>query len=178
MRQTDLLDDLAHHAAWADATVWQTVIDALGDDSPALDSKVEYWLHHIHVVQHAFVYIWRGQPLEFPEVGDFDDAPALARWGRDGHVEIQQYLGAANQADLDRELEIPWTEQLKERWNRPIQPVSVAQSAVQVPMHSVHHRGQVTSRLRELGAEPPMVDFIAWLWFGKPEADWSSLERR
>ncbi len=172
MRSTDLLGDLVRHAEWADATMWHTVLGALGEEPQALDSKVEFWLHHIHVVQHAFPRMWRGEPLEFPEIGDFADPQALARWGREGHAELQQYLSDAADAELEREFEVPWTEELKERWNRPIQPVNVAQSAVQVVMHSTHHRGQLASRLREQGAEPPMVDFIAWVWFGRPEAQW------
>ncbi len=63
-------------------------------------------------------------------------------------------------------------EQLIETWNRPIGAVCVGQSAVQVAMHSTHHRGQVAARLRELGVEPPMVDFIVWVWIGKPAAEW------
>jgi hypothetical protein len=27
-------------------------------------------------------------------------------------------------------------------------------------------------RLRELGTTPPLVDFIAWAWAGKPSPDW------
>ncbi len=171
MRPSDLLDQLIHHAEWADATVWQTVLDT-NDASPALDSRVEFWLHHIHLVQHAFFYVWTGQPLEFTEIGDFADPRALALWGREGHAEIQRFLRSATDSELDDELEIPWTEELTERWNRPIGPLTVAQSVVQVAMHSTHHRGQVAARLREKGAEPPMVDYIVWVWFGKPEAQW------
>lgn len=38
---------------------------------------------------------------------------------------------------------------------------------------ATYHRGQVNTWLRELGLEPPLVDFIAWVWFGKPAPDWS-----
>ncbi len=172
MAGKEILVELTRHAEWADAEMWRAVLDAAGKGPAALDSKVEFWLHHIHVVQHAFVYIWRGEPLVFPEIGDFAEPLALADWGREGHASIQGYLDQAGGADLDRELEIPWTEQLKARWNRPIGPVSVAQSATQVAMHSTHHRGQVAARLRELDVEPPMIDYIAWVWFGKPEAEW------
>ena len=176
MRQIELLGDLARHAEWADATMWQAVLDAAGEAS-ALDSKVEFWLHHIHLVQHAFPCLWRDDPLEFPELDDFEDPRALLRWGRGGHAEIQAFLDAAGDAELDRELEIPWTEaQLAERGDQPSGKVSIGQSAVQVAMHSTHHRGQVAARLRELDAEPPMVDFIAWIWFGKPEAAWPGAE--
>jgi len=34
------------------------------------------------------------------------------------------------------------------------------------------HRGQVAARLREIGGEPPLVDFIAWVRLGRPEPVW------
>jgi len=41
-----------------------------------------------------------------------------------------------------------------------------------VALHSLYHRGQVNARLREVGGTPPLVDYIAWLWFGRPAAEW------
>ena len=26
--------------------------------------------------------------------------------------------------------------------------------------------------LRELGGEPPLTDFVAWIWLDRPPADW------
>jgi uncharacterized damage-inducible protein DinB len=39
----------------------------------------------------------------------------------------------------------------------------------QVTSHSTYHRGQVNARVREGGRRMPLVDFIAWVWFGKPD---------
>jgi uncharacterized damage-inducible protein DinB len=39
-------------------------------------------------------------------------------------------------------------------------------------MHTVYHRGQVNARVRALGGEPPLVDYIAWLWLGRPAPEW------
>jgi len=50
---------------------------------------------------------------------------------------------------------------------------SVGDSAMQVTSHSTHHRGQLNTRLRELGEEPPQFDYIAWVWFGRPTAEWN-----
>ena len=55
---------------------------------------------------------------------------------------------------------------------REISATSQGETMLQVVSHGTHHRGQISTRLRELGVEPPLVDFIAWCWFGKPEADW------
>ena len=27
-------------------------------------------------------------------------------------------------------------------------------------------------RLREVGGTPPLVDYIAWVWFSRPDAPW------
>jgi uncharacterized damage-inducible protein DinB len=45
---------------------------------------------------------------------------------------------------------------------------------IQVATHSTYHRGQVNARLREVGGEPPLVDYIAWIWFGRPAPEWSA----
>lgn len=166
------LQDLLRHAEWADATLWESVLEA---DSSPLDSKARFWLHHIHLVQHAFARIWRGEPMEFPEMSEFPEAPDLGRWGREAHGKLQEFLSDVSDTDLDRVLEIPWTEELTARFDRPIHDVTLGQSAMQVAMHSTHHRGQVAARLRDLDIEPPMMDFIAWVWFGRPEASWPEL---
>jgi uncharacterized damage-inducible protein DinB len=44
---------------------------------------------------------------------------------------------------------------------------------MQVVLHSTHHRGQIVARVRELGGNPPLVDYIGWIWLGKPAAAWS-----
>ena len=43
---------------------------------------------------------------------------------------------------------------------------------MQVALHSTYHRGQINARIRELGGEPPLTDFIAWVWAGKPQPSW------
>ena len=47
-----------------------------------------------------------------------------------------------------------------------------AESLVQVAMHTTYHRGQVATQIRALGGEPPLTDFVAWIWIGKPEPSW------
>jgi len=50
--------------------------------------------------------------------------------------------------------------------------ISGREALVQVAMHSLHHRGQNIARLRQVGGEPKNVDWIIWLWKGKPESVW------
>jgi uncharacterized damage-inducible protein DinB len=167
MQSTENPNDLIIHMEWADSCLWKAVSEN-GDR----DSKVETCLHHIHLVQHAFLSLWRGEPLDLPEASHFVDEVALARWGRQGHIGIQKFIDSAEESALQRELAILWSGELAARWDGPVEAVSVHQSILQVTMHSVHHRGQVALRLRELNIEPPMFDFIVWLWRGRPRAQW------
>ena len=53
-------------------------------------------------------------------------------------------------------------------------PATLAETILQVAMHTAYHRGQIATRLRELGGEPQITDFIMWIWMRRPEADWPS----
>jgi len=50
--------------------------------------------------------------------------------------------------------------------------VTLVETMLQIPSHSTHHRGQIATRLREIGGEPPITDFIMWAFTGKPAASW------
>lgn len=74
---------------------------------------------------------------------------------------------------MDEPFREPWTDQFEARWRSgQAAPHTLAESIAQVALHTAHHRGQVCSRLRMLGVEPPTVDFIVWLWGGRPAAAW------
>jgi uncharacterized damage-inducible protein DinB len=66
---------------------------------------------------------------------------------------------------------MPWIAEFEQRSGRRFDKPTLAETIFQVTSHSTYHRGQVNARLRELGGEPPLVDFIAWVWFGKPTAE-------
>jgi uncharacterized damage-inducible protein DinB len=152
--------------------MWRCVLER---DGLVSDDKVRFWLHHIHVVQHAFQSVWRGESLDLPELTEFeDDLAALVRWGRDGHGGIRRFLDSAPPGRLDELLELPWAEMLTAQFGRAPEPITLGESAHQVALHSLHHRAQIAARVRELGGEPPLADFVAWLWLGRPEAEWPS----
>ncbi len=160
--------ELAAHMEWADALVWSTTLQS----GPArADERIRGWLHHIHTVQRAFTAIWQGGTPDLVNVGSFADAPALASWGRGAHAGLRAYLTTADAAALGRTIELPWAARAIERHAAVAHP-TLAETVRQVSMHSMHHRGQVNARLRELEAEPPLVDYIAWIWRGRPEPMW------
>jgi uncharacterized damage-inducible protein DinB len=162
------LRDLVEHAEWADAALWSCV---LATPEAARDPRCLEWLHHVHRVQRSFLTVWREEELETRDLEDFEDARAVAHWGREGHREIRSFLEALDEGRLAEVVEIPWARRVAASLGRPAGLVTLEQSIVQVAMHSAHHRGQVAARLRRLDGEPPLVDYIAWLWFGRPAPD-------
>lgn len=169
MKTLDLLNDLIRHMDWADATVWRAV---LSSPNAAADERIKNWLHHIHMVQHAFMNVWTSQPYSGEAGKDFDPA-ALANWGREFHQLAAAHLASLNEDDLDGQMNMPWAKFLTKSLGRDPSGTTKGETILQVAAHSNYHRGQVNARLRELGSEPPLVDYIAWIWFGRPAADWT-----
>jgi uncharacterized damage-inducible protein DinB len=97
----------------------------------------------------------------------------MREWAKDYYLELPSYLGALDDAHADEEVRFPWAEQLVQRFGQA-RTALWAESVQQVALHSSYHRGQVARRLREIGAESPLTDFVAWVWMGKPVADWGT----
>ena len=173
MSHHPLLTDLMRHAQWADALVWRTV---LAHPPAASDAALLDKLHHVHEVQHLFRQGWIGGGFELHGREEFRSAVALARWGHDVHRQIEHYLAAAGPGDLARELRLPWVAHFERARGTAAATHTVAESMLQVALHSAHHRGQVATRLRELGSEPPLADFVIWLWSARPAPDWAFLD--
>jgi uncharacterized damage-inducible protein DinB len=161
---------LLGHAEWADALVWKAVGDLARDDA-----ELRAKLHHLHMVQWAYLHIWRVEPVRPRELSSFPALAAVREWAREYYRELPSYLGTVSAASLTREVRFPWADRLVQRFGQA-GPTTWAESVVQIAMHSSYHRGQVARRLRELGAEAPLSDFIAWIWQRRPDADWGGEE--
>jgi uncharacterized damage-inducible protein DinB len=161
---------LLGHAEWADALVWSRVTAAGLEDG-----ELRARLHHLHMVQWAYLHAWRGEPVRPRELGTFPTMAAVRAWAREYYRELPACLASASAEDVAREVRFPWAERLVQRFGH-VQPARWTDSVLQVALHSSHHRGQVARRLRELEAEAPLTDYIAWVWTGRPEADWGSEE--
>jgi uncharacterized damage-inducible protein DinB len=169
------LAGLVQQMEWADAYIWSIV---LASSTSANDTRLLTTVHHIHNTQHLFRQAWSNEPLQSRDPPEFLAARDLATWAREIHVTIRTFLARLDPAVLDSDFREPWTGQFEARFPRPAAPHTLAESVVQVVLHTAHHRGQACSRLRELGCQPPTVDFIVWLWAGKPAPDWSCIDVR
>ena len=145
-----LLRDLYGHQVWADAEHWR----AIGAHAAARDDKaIRDRLHHMAIVQRAFLWTVgnRQDAFAFTKPEDFPSFDAL--------LNRATFHGFASIA-------IPW-------FTEPPLSLTVAEALTQAAMHTHYHRGQNATRLRELGGEPPMTDYIYWLWKGRPVPIWN-----
>jgi uncharacterized damage-inducible protein DinB len=157
------LDELYAHQEWADAEHWR----ALEGHAPALaDRAIRVRLHHIHLVQSAFLWIVgpRTGPFVMTKVEDYASIADLKAFARKVHKELAAMRGGMGEARLAETIEVPWFQ--------PLLKISVRHALMQAAMHSHYHRGQNATRLRELGGVPPGTDFIVWLRDGQPTARW------
>jgi len=170
MFSREVLIELYRHMEWADAAVW-TAVSKIGD-SP--DAKLREWLVHIHVVQRAFLHVWTDRPVTeaFRNADDFSSLAKVREWAQPYYPEVHTAIGSFDAARLSEPVVMPWAAQLAQRLGRDPGTPTLAETCFQVTSHSTYHRGQVNARLRELGGEPPLVDYIAWVWFGKPSPAW------
>jgi uncharacterized damage-inducible protein DinB len=160
----DWLNDLYSHQAWADAEL----LRAIGAHPSARDDKaVRHRLHHLHFVQHAFLWTVgdRGQPFRMTRPEDFSTFESLLAYAREFHELVPALLGGLTPARLAEKVGIVW-------FNDPPLSITIAEALTQAAMHSHYHRGQNATRLRELGGEPPTTDYIVWLWKGRPQPAW------
>jgi len=164
----DVLRDLYRHMEWADSTVWRA---ALAHPPASRDTRLRDLLLHLHNVQRAFLYVWTRQELQWPKPDDFPDIATVERWSRPVYAAARDFFATVDPAALARPVVMPWASQLATRLGREPHHPTLAETIFQVTSHSTYHRGQVNARLRELGGEPPLVDFIAWVWFGRPDAE-------
>ena len=145
----NLLRDLFRYQSWAD----DQILAAVKAHPPAAeDEQIRKTLHHIAGVQRFFI--------SQIENRDFDvqremQAPStfaeLENLFEEAHANSARCLAALNPISLQGSLDRPPLEKL-----RP----TIGVALTQVVLHSQHHRGQVATRLKALGAAPPTVDYI------------------
>jgi|SRR5687767_7353117 len=165
MFSLDSLRDLFHHMDWADGTVWKAM---LGTPAAEGDEKLRKLLHHIHNVQQLFLQVWKEVPLTFTKPSSFTNLAAMEQWTRPYYPEAHEFLARLTTTDLEKRIIMPWVPEFEKRQGVTFATPTLAETIFQVTSHSTYHRGQVNVRLREVGGNPPLVDFIAWVWLGKP----------
>jgi uncharacterized damage-inducible protein DinB len=169
----DLLLDLFDHMESADAAIWTEV---LKHETAREDAQLRRYLLHMHTVQRAFLNAWTSQPVAFRQ--DFDDTTIAAELDdvRSYYAVARAFIAAQDETALGERMILPWEAWVEQYLKRPPSPTRLGETILQVISHTTHHRAQVSARLRALGGEPPPVDYIAWLWLGRPQPEWPAGE--
>ena len=161
----EMLRDLMGHEAWADGRLLRAVHDCQGAwEDVALSEK----LHHIHAVQLAYLRLLQDEPVDWEELQrPFSSFEQF-------HTSISRYhkqAAALGNSLRSNELEKPVIFPIPGEDERRS---SLGEALLQVVMHSHYHRAQIATRLRELSGQPPLTDFIIWIWDGKPSSQTES----
>jgi uncharacterized damage-inducible protein DinB len=155
---------------WADAQVWRAV---LAHEPAGHDTRLRDLLTHLHVVQRFFLIVWQKQRLDPSAEPEFATAADLRAWAQTYYAEANAFLDSIDERALSSEVVMPWVKSFEAQLGRTFSTPTLGETIFQVTSHSTHHRGQVNARLREIGGEPPLVDYIAWVWFGRPRPHWA-----
>ncbi len=121
--------------------------------------------------------MWTAKPLTdaFRTPESFATLDEVRTWAQPLYVELAAFLYLQNDESLAAPFELPWAKLIEPQIGRPASISTVGETCFQVASHSTYHRGQINARLRELGAKPPLVDYIAWVWSGKPPPPWRAI---
>jgi len=163
------LRELYTHMEWADARVWQVVAEAPGT---ARDAELRERLFHIHRAQQAYLDLWTGRTPPRVTADRFQTLSDLRSWARPYYRDVMGFLDALDASRLREPLAIPWARLFRSQLGPRPDTTTLADVLLQIPLHGLHHRGQVGTRLKQLGVEPPLVDYIAWAWLGRPAPAW------
>lgn len=156
-----MIRSLYQHQAWADAAILGAIRK---QPEAAASEEMRKALHHILMVQRAFVSFFRKQEFDLTKESQVPASlDEFERLFRETHQEEMAFVNQLDDSQLSRILVIPWSEE----W-RP----SLDTALVQVIMHSQHHRGQCAARLRSLGGTPPTMDYLLWAK-DRPAPVWS-----
>ena len=151
----ELLRDMARHQAWADGIHWKAL-----EEHPALrdDEEIQKRLKHMLQAMRMLTALANGETPEAAGAKASEPAEDLKAAMEEANGAVAEALTSI---DLEAAVSLPRGPQ------GPFQaPAGVL--LLQAITHSQHHRGQNASRMRQLGVQPPMTDFVIWYAIGRP----------
>jgi uncharacterized damage-inducible protein DinB len=167
------LRDLLNHMAWADGVFFHA-----WSKGPQQDEELRERWSHVLGTAALFTEIVRGEcALQWEKILSGEVRPPwldqpLKSFGelksstQANHAKLAATLATWGGEDLQRRVRIPW-------FPDPPCVIGVGEALVQAAMHTQHHRGQCMTRLKDKGGENANVDYIIWLWKGRPAARWT-----
>jgi uncharacterized damage-inducible protein DinB len=153
-----LLNELFDYNYWARDRQLQACADLteeqflrpLGNSFPSLRDT----LTHLLAVEWLWLERWRGhspRTLLAPE--EFPTLTALSLRWQTVEREMREYVAGLSEEEIGRT--VSYVSTRGQTW-----PYTLGRMILHLLHHQSYHRGQVTSLLRQLGAQPPKVDFL------------------
>jgi uncharacterized damage-inducible protein DinB len=147
-----MLLDLFGHQAWADASMVHAIRQ---HEIAARDRFLLVRLHHVLIAHRFWISLAQGLPFSIEDESKVPDSlEVLASQYRDTQKQEREWLAQLTESDLSYKLRSTFL---------PDRLVPLSEALMQVCLHSHGHRSQCATRLRELGGEPPPLDFIVWV---------------
>ena len=164
---------LCAHMEWADAETWGAVRSM---SAAQRDDRLRWLFHHLHLVQVIYLQAWRRDPFELTDLKAYDDLGSIELWARPYYRKLAAFAAAISDNALREPAQFPveWSAMIAERFPSP-PSITLAETGWQVFSHSTYHRGQIATRIRELGGEPPATDYIYWAWSDRPQPQWDAI---
>ncbi len=156
-----LARELLAHSEWADAGLFR----AWGRSPAREHEELRRRAAHMLDVRRGFLSMLGGGPPVMPPGGPPAAFAELRDQTAASHAALRAFAAGLDPEAAARRVRIPF-------FPDPPCVVTVAEGLVQVALHTQHHRGQCMTRLRDHGGEPANVDWIIWLWQGRPAAEW------
>jgi len=143
-------------------------LNAIAENERAsADPELQYLLHHIILANRFWLAVFLGDPFDIDNESKAPESvQAITTPYHETHERENRWISGLHDADLDRVVMTPFI---------PGRSFSLAQSIMQVCLHSHGHRAQCAAKLRALGGNPPSTDFIAWLK-DRPAQNWARTE--
>jgi uncharacterized damage-inducible protein DinB len=154
---------------WADGRVWKAILDS---SVAASDPNLRDRLYHSHFTQRAFLQVWTRQPVPRFNSKEFATPTELEPWARSYYGDVAAFLDTLDDSRLNESMSVPWERLFEKALGKKPAPATFGETLFQVTAHTNYHRGQINTRLRQLEVKTPDVDYIAWVWIGKPVPEW------
>ena len=158
MKGTDLLH-VFEYDEWATTTLLDAVEqlkpDEIHKDLGTSFQSLHGTLVHLYGAQFLWLSRWKGSPTgltkpeEVPTIADLRN-----RW-RELYNQMYDYIRSLT--DLQLRANFTYPDLAGKEWSHPL-----FQQIEHLAFHSMYHRGQVVTLLRQLGQTPPHTDLIVY----------------
>lgn len=164
------LRELFRHMEWADSLIWNRV---LAHDRAATDAALRDRLHHMRLVQHGFLLVWKGVSVR-PQNNSFPDTRSVLGWAREYYLDIADYINNLSEQDVACAVDVPWAAMYESQLGRKAAVTSLGETMLQVVMHTEHASSRSGLHQAEGNGCKAAADGFDRLGLGrgKPEAVW------